>query len=227
MTDEFRCIAVETATEHCSVAAASGEHCVVIEMSSARDSSREIYTAINRALAGADLRLEDLTCIAFGCGPGSFTGLRIAAGAAQALAYARALPVCRISTLAALALSAARKTAATRIAACLDARMGEAYIGTYALAVGDVLTQVAPDRLLAPADIDLEDVADGWLAAGSGWAAWPEVLERNGNRISRVDTSAWPGAAAVADLARLEFAAGRTVAAHAAVPNYVREQVTA
>ena len=226
MAEDFRCIAIETATEQCSVAVANNDACTVIRLSSARESSREIYAAINRALSDAGLQLADVTCIAFGCGPGSFTGLRVAAGAAQALAYSRSLPVCRISTLGALALNGARKHGVVHVAACLDARMGEAYLGLYECESPELARPLLPDCLVAPGEIELEPPVGGLLAAGSGWSAWPESIERNSHSLAAVDPSIWPDAGAVASLARHEFAAGNAVAAHAAIPNYIREQVT-
>jgi len=226
VTDGFRCVAVETATERCSVAAANGSEQAVIELSSARDSSREVYDAILSALERVSLSLSQLDCIAFGCGPGSFTGLRVAAGVAQGLAYAKSLPVCKISSLAALALTAGQKHSQTRIAACLDARMGEAYLGLYEYRQAGGVQSVQADQLLAPDNIQLESVSDGWLAAGPGWDVWPEVIERHANVVVLQETAVWPNAAAVLQLAQHEFAQGNTVAAAAAIPNYIREQVT-
>ncbi len=226
VSDKFRCVAIETATEHGSVAASNGDDVVVTKLGSARESSRQIYRSIAAALAEVSVSLDQLVCIAFGCGPGNFTGLRVAASAAQALAYSRSLPVCRISTLAALASGAADKYQATHVATCLDARMGEAYLGVYDCAAGDTVQSMQPDRLLAPADIVLESLPDGLLAAGAGWSLWPEVLSRNKNRIATIDSNLWPGADAVLKLARHEYQSGNTVAAYAAVPNYIRDQVT-
>jgi tRNA threonylcarbamoyladenosine biosynthesis protein TsaB len=221
----FKCIAIETATERCSVAASNNENTAIIELSSPKESSREVYAAIQQALDDVELSLDDLDCIAFGCGPGSFTGLRTAAGVAQGLAYARALPVCRISTLAALAGAAASKEH-THVAACLDARMDEAYLGLYECSQVDGVRAIKPDRLLAPEAVHLDTIAGGWLAAGPGWTAWPSPLASNAGAIAAQATDVWPNAGAVLTLAGREFALGNVVTAAAAVPNYIRDQVT-
>ena len=226
MSDNFRCVAIETATEHGSVAAANGDDVVLIELGSSRESSRQIYQSITAALSEVSVSLEQLVCIAFGCGPGNFTGLRVAAGAAQALAYARSLPVCRISTLAALARAAADKYQLAHVAACLDARMGEAYLGIYDCTSGDTARPMQADRLLAPAEIALEAVPGGLLAAGAGWGLWPDIVSCNTDRIATIDPNIWPKADGVLKLARHEYQVGNTVAAHAAIPNYIRDQVT-
>ena len=117
----FRCLAIETATSQPSIAVATEEQVCSVVLSDSRNSSRQLYQSINQLLNQAELRPDQLDCVAFGCGPGSFTGVRVAAGAAQALAYANSVPVCRVSTLAALALAGGLEHGELPVAACLDA----------------------------------------------------------------------------------------------------------
>ena len=233
MAEVFKCVAIETATEHCSVAAGDGRQREVIHLTSARNSSGEVYAAIQDVMDRASMDITDLNCVAFGCGPGSFTGLRIAAGAAQALAYSRGIPVCRVSTLAAMALTAARMHGLELVAPCLDARRGEAYLGMYRYEKvtsvdfeRDQVEALQPDQLLAPEEIQLPTQHAGWLAAGPGWDVWPEVTARNAVATKIVAAEIWPDAGAVLDLAQSEFSAGNTVAAADALPNYIRNKVT-
>ena len=226
MTTDFKCIAVETATEHCSVAAANGQRQFMRHLSSPRDSSREVYAAINAVLAKVELDATQLTCVAFGCGPGSFTGLRIAAGVAQGLAYARNLPVCRVSTLAAIAHNAYSSQHSGPVAVALDARMGEGYFGFYNKTSNDELVAVEPDCLTEPGTLRIPTELDEWLAAGPGWQNWPVALENNQAVIANQDSNVWPDANAVLTLARQDFHKGRTVDSAAALPNYIRNRVT-
>ncbi len=224
MPDSFNCLAIETATERCSVALAAGGQRQIRQLTSSKESSREIYPAIAEILDAAGLAVRDLDCIAFGCGPGSFTGLRVAAGVAQGLAYAQSLPVCRVSTLAALALAAAREHDADRIAACLDARMGEVYLGLYQRGADGLPVIRRDDVLLAPDAVDLDD--DGWVAVGSGWTAWPDMHERLTARIAAFLPEVWPDADAVLTLAEPAYLRGEVVTPAGAIPNYLRDRVT-
>lgn len=224
MPDSFTCLAIETATEHCSVALAANGRRQIRHLTSSKESSREIYAVIAEILDAAGLAVRDLDCIAFGCGPGSFTGLRIAAGVAQGLAYSQALPVCRVSTLAALALAAVREHDAQRIAACLDARMGEVYLGLYQRAADGLPVSHRDDALLAPDAVDLDN-AD-WLAVGSGWTAYPEMHARLAERISGCMSEVWPDADAVLTLAEHAYMRGDVVMPAGAIPNYLRNKVT-
>jgi tRNA threonylcarbamoyladenosine biosynthesis protein TsaB len=147
--------------------------------------------------------------------------VRIAAAAAQAVAFARGLPVCRISSLAVLALGAGRAMGAERIAACLDAHMGRAYLGLYRVvpAQGDVQVLCA-DSLVDPGRFML-NCSDRFVAVGNGWHAYPELLARHGSRIAAVDAGRLPSVLDLLDLASVDFHAGRTATAFDALPEYL------
>lgn len=226
MNAAFHCIAIETATGHSSVAVSNGVEKMAASFSDAIGSSRQIYQVIKDLLQQAGLLLKDLDCIAFGCGPGSFTGVRIAASVAQGIAYAQSMPVCRVSSLAAIAMGASRAHTGINIAACLDARMGEAYMGLYSVGPEAQPRLLGEDQLVDPADFRFAGIDGPVMAAGPGWDAWPAMLERNRDLIDVVDVGIWPHASDVLLIAEHQFAAGECVRPEEALPNYVRVKVT-
>ncbi|HEY6896516.1 MAG TPA: tRNA (adenosine(37)-N6)-threonylcarbamoyltransferase complex dimerization subunit type 1 TsaB [Rhodocyclaceae bacterium] len=173
---------------------------------------------VHQLLAEAGLKLGQLDGIAFGAGPGGFTGLRLSCGVAQGLAWGADLPVLAVGSLEALALEAA----APRIYACLDARMNEVYSAAYELVDG-VPQAVLPPSVTPPDAAPLPPVGD-WLGAGDGFSSYAEALtQRLGLATVRADLL--PTAAAVARLAAPRLARGEGVAAVAAQPLYVRDKV--
>ena len=221
----FSCLAIETSQPTCSIAGTAGGRMAIREYAAPGEQSRRVYECIREVLAELGQTLAELDCIAFGCGPGGFTGLRVGAAVAQSLAYGADLPVCRISSLAVLAAGAMRESGAAVVAACLDARMGEAYLGIYGSETGTGLRTLLADRLVEPASFRFPDGIVA-LAAGGGWVAFPEMLERNARSITGSDSARLPGAEALLALAAIEFRAGRVVSPEAALPNYVRDKVT-
>ncbi|TDJ47185.1 MAG: tRNA (adenosine(37)-N6)-threonylcarbamoyltransferase complex dimerization subunit type 1 TsaB [Gammaproteobacteria bacterium] len=223
--DGFSCLAIETSQPGCSVAATAGGRVATRDFAAPGEQSRRVYECVREVLDELGQTLAALNCIAFGCGPGGFTGLRIGAAVSQSLAYGAGLPVCRISSLAVLAAGAVRESGADVVAACLDARMGEAYVGIYARDVDTGLRMLLADRLVAPASFVLPDGIVA-LAAGGGWAVFPELLENNAGAVIDTDTARLPGAGALLELAAIEFRAGRVVSPEEALPNYIRDKVT-
>lgn len=221
----FRCLAIETATQRGSVAIADGDTVFSEALDESAGSSRQIYRLIAAVLDKAALQRSDLTCIAFGNGPGSFTGVRVATASAQALGFALGIPVIPVSTLAAVAIEAGRTRGWEPVAVCLDARMGEVYTGVYNFAPDGTARPLLPDQLADPETFSLA-AFPGSYAAGPGWDAFPELLARNAGHIAGQAPDIWPGAAAIAVEARELFRQKRGLAAHNALPNYVRNNVT-
>ena len=221
----FRCVGIETASAASSVAACNGEHEEILRLHDSRSSSRQLYRAIAEVMERVELDLAELDCVAFGCGPGSFTGVRVAAGAAQAIAFAQDIPVCRVSSLAALAAVAQRQTSQLPVAACLDARMGEVYLGIYDRNADGQLASIAADRLVQPADFRFDVSTGRLLLAGNGWSAYPELLQNNAAVVAAKEFDVWPDALAVIEIARLKFLSGDVVEPFAALPNYLRNKV--
>jgi tRNA threonylcarbamoyladenosine biosynthesis protein TsaB len=182
--------------------------------------SERLLPWANELLAEAGVSLGDLDGIAFGAGPGGFTGLRLACGVAQGLAYGVDRPVVPVCTLAALALASGDGD----VIASLDARMNEIYVAAYTVAGDAVVESMAPK--VGPGETVALPEAGDWRGAGDGFAAKGEVLRRRmGARLTHVAADAWPTADAVARLAAPLLASGAGVPAAAALPLYVRDKV--
>lgn len=171
-------------------------------------------------LATAGLSLRQLDGIAFGAGPGGFTGLRLACGVAQGLAYGLDRPVAAVCSLAALAAAAGDGP----VLAGLDARMHEVYLAAYDVQDGQVAERLPP-KVGAGETVALP-AGTGWRGVGDAFAAHGTVLrQRMGERLVAVDDALLPTATAVARLAATQLAAGGGVPAALAQPHYVRDKV--
>lgn len=171
-------------------------------------------------LAEAGYAMSQLDGIAFGAGPGGFTGLRLACGVAQGLAWGLDRPALPVGSLAALALASGDG----RVLACLDARMHEVYVAAYSVN-GDAVEEVMAAKVGAGETVELP-AGDGWHGVGDGFAAWGGVLgARLGDRLASERADVLPTAAAVARLAAPVLARGGGVPAVEAVPLYVRDKV--
>ena len=157
----MRILALDTATEACSVALLAGDTLVARYEEPKRGHAELILPEIGRLLAAAGSGIVSLTAVVFGAGPGSFTGLRIACGVAQGLALARGLPVLGVGTLEALA----EQSGAERVIACLDARMGEVYHAAYRRCAGG-WTEASPPALMRPGDVPVPEEG-GWVGCGA------------------------------------------------------------
>jgi tRNA threonylcarbamoyladenosine biosynthesis protein TsaB len=212
-------LALETSTEYCSCAlSVSGvvhEACV----QAGHTHSQRLLPMVAELMAQAGLVYGQLDAIAFGAGPGSFTGLRIACGAAQGLAFAHDLPVVPVSTLEALAAA----TGGDRVLACLDARMGELYLAAYERGGPQAGWTTVQAQVLARVD-GLPPLDGAWLGVGSGFAAHAQALA-GAYSLSGVQADLFPRAGAVARLALDKLARGEGVAAEAAAPLYLRDKV--
>lgn len=186
-----------------------------------RAHARVVLDLVGGLLRGAGQRLQDLDAIAFARGPGSFTGLRIAAGVTQGLAMGAGLPVIGVSSLATLALAACRETAFRQVLAALDARMGEVYWGAYELQADGAAMAVVADRISAPADV-APPGPGRWVGAGSGFSRWPELA---GPGLARLCPDLVPRPADLLELAGHAWAAGDLLDAAEALPVYLRDRV--
>lgn len=219
----MKLLALDTATEACSAAlfvdGAVHEQFEVI----GRGHAERLLPMADDLLAEAGLRIGLLDAIAFGRGPGGFTGLRIAAGVAQGLAAGAGLPVLPVSNLEAIAAAARHAAQVTRVLVCMDARMGQVYwaaidcSGPRPFAVTEEALS-DPDSVTLPGELS-------WHAAGSGIAAYPVICERLGPRWSGASPELLPHAADIARLAASDFAAGKAVDPRQAQPVYLRNEV--
>jgi len=224
MTNALTCLAIETATTRSTVAACKGEARVERVLSGSRPGAGEIYAVIEAVLEDLQLDRLSLQCIAFGCGPGSFTGVRIAAAVAQGLAFGLQVPVCRESTLALLAAPVLQQHPEAVVAAALDARQNEAYLGLYRLVDG-VVEAVGPDTLVPPSGPDEVTFAEQVVLAGPGFDAYPELSSAFAGRILAEYPEALPAAATLLDVAQRHSSEGKLVNAVDAQPNYLRDKV--
>jgi len=185
--------------------------------------SDRILPWVRELLAEAGLSLAELDGIAFGAGPGGFTGIRLSCGIAQGLAYGADLPVLGVCSLEALAL----ESGAERVYACLDARMNEVYAAAYEVRDGTPVA-LLPPVVVPPAQAPLPE-GGGWQGAGDGFSSYGEALAaRLGDAVTPVQISLaalLPTARAVLRLALPRFARGEAVAAAQAQPLYVRDKV--
>lgn len=221
-----RILALDTSTDWCSVALADGARVLAQAEHAPRLQAERLLPMIDAVLAQAGLVAADLDGIAFGRGPGAFTGVRLATAVAQGIAFGLVRPVVPVSTLAALAHGAWRRHGHARVVAALDARMDEVYAAAYACTDGVAATVLA-DALGPAAAVPLP--ADGhWWGCGSGFVRWGDALaERMDGRLDGTDAEAAPLAHDIALLARADFVRGTTVRAADALPVYLRDEVTA
>ena len=214
----MRLAAIETSSDWCSVALwADGEVAGIARRAPNRHSDLAL-PMLERLLKENRIQLKELQAIAFGAGPGSFTGLRIACGLAQGLALARELPVIGVASFEAVAEEAAPEDGA-RVAACIDARMSEIYYCALERRAG-AWQEVLAGQCVAPAAAALPP-GDGWIGAGSGFAAYPDLFKNLPVKRPEI----FPSARAVARLAAPRLAAGEGVDAAQAAPVYLRDKV--
>jgi len=221
-------LAIDTSTDFCSVAASRGEALFARHERAGQRHAERILDMVDQVLVEARLEFAQIQGIAYGAGPGSFTGLRIAAGVTQGLALARGIGVVGIGTLLALAEEAAeeaaQEAAGSRIVACLDAHKGEVYHAAYRRA-GAGWEEVSAPGVYRPEAVPLVP-GENWIGCGDGFAAYRELLAaRLGECVSAVRPEAAPTARAVLKLAMPRFAAGEAKDAAAAVPVYLRDKV--
>lgn len=217
-------LALETATEQCSAALYRDGELHARSLHAPRRHAELLLPLCDELLAEAGVARSAIDAIAFGRGPGSFTGVRLAVSVAQGLAFALGRPVLPVSTLAALALAAPR--GARNILAVLDARMGEVYAAAYRRDADDTLQILGEESVGMAATLHVPQ-AEAWFGIGSGWGAYADGLRTRlgAAGLAGVDAAAQPQAAAVARLAAPVFAAGGGLPAAQALPVYLRDKV--
>lgn len=228
----MKLLAIETATEACSVALwLDGEVRERFDIAPRRHTELALPWA-EALLAEAGVAKSQLDAIAVGCGPGAFTGVRLAVALAQGIALALDRPVVPVSTLAALAFpsslvgegGAQAPAGGANILAAIDARMGEIYAATFRRE-GDSIIAISDEIVVAPGQYELPE-GEGWIGAGTGFAAAEGVLRtRFEARFASIDATALPHAADVARLGAAAFAIHGGIAAERVEPAYLRNQV--
>jgi tRNA threonylcarbamoyladenosine biosynthesis protein TsaB len=215
----MKILAIDTATERCSVALLEDGRFTERSEETPRGHADLVLPMVDSVLRESGVRLQDLDGLAYGRGPGAFTGVRIAVGVAQGLAFGATLPTVGISDLAAVAQQVAQP--GDRVLVCMDARMGEVYWSVFERPCDQLLvTSLRPERVSPPPDVDAGDVTIG---AGTGFRAYPQLAARLN---LMVHDSVLPRARDIALLAEPELRAGRGRPAAEAQPIYLRDQVT-
>jgi tRNA threonylcarbamoyladenosine biosynthesis protein TsaB len=216
----MKILALETSTEYCSVALWQDGSVVARCELAGQKHSEMLIAMLDALLLDACVTLAQCDGIAYGAGPGSFTGVRIACGAAQGLAFGAGLPVAGICTLQALAEASGQQ----RVIAALDARMGEIYCAAYEKQQGGWTTACEP-CLCKPEDAPAVP-GGGWFGAGSGFATHVAALQaRYAGQLHSINADAVPQAAAIAALGAAQIACGRGADAADARPFYLRDKV--
>ena len=233
-------LALDTSTEACSAALGvclpgEPERVLTRAAEAPRGHAELILPMVESLLAEAGLSLSSLGAIAFARGPGSFTGLRLAAAVTQGLAFGAGLPVLAVSTLRASALQALQRApSATHVLVCNDARMGEVYVAAFARGAGGLPEPLGHEAVCPPSSVVLPAVSGVWVGAGHGFRAYPQLAElqqvglgqgeaRPG--LAEIFADVLPQAREVLPLARAEWAAGRLLKPAEAQPVYLRDDV--
>ena len=211
----MKILALETATDPGSAALWIDGRVVARGCPDSQSNSASLLPVAEALLKDEGLCFADLEGIAFGAGPGSFTGLRVSCGVAQGLAVARDLPLLGIGSLEAMALAAQ----SDRVIVALDARMGEVYFGVFVsgVAQGDI-------GVYSPDSVPVPD-SEGWCACGNGLTAYPVLRERLGRVVAEWKPEILPHAEFVARLAGPRMERGVHIDPAEAVPLYVRDKV--
>lgn len=222
----MKILAIDTSTEACSAALYdSGTINTRFEIAPQKH-SQLILPMCDELLADAQLTNTQLDAIAFGRGPGSFTGLRIAAGVTQGIAFAADLPVIGISTLAALAQKVCDLHPGSHIISAIDARMQEIYWAEFRSTSAGGIESIGEENISKPDQLQCSQ-QDDLVIVGSGWKEYGELIENNlgSNQICNEYPDFLPSAREIAKLAAIKFSQGEVVTPDQAIPVYLRNNV--
>ncbi|WP_145572930.1 tRNA (adenosine(37)-N6)-threonylcarbamoyltransferase complex dimerization subunit type 1 TsaB [Yersinia mollaretii] len=222
-----RILAIDTATEACSVALwNNGEVQALFELCP-REHTQRILPMVQQILAESGLSLGQLDALAFGRGPGSFTGVRIGIGIGQGLALGADLPMIGVSTLQTMAQGAFRLTGASRVLAAIDARMGEVYWGEFEREAEGVWLGESTEVVMTPEQtgVRAQSLSGDWATVGTGWQTYPDLI--SGSNVLLADGQmCLPQAEDMLPLALSLWANGHAVSVENAEPVYLRNEVT-
>ena len=217
----MKLLAIETSASACSVALMIDDAITSLHEIAPMQQAARILPMINQILQNANVTSRDLTALAFGCGPGSFTGVRIATSVMQGLAYATGLDLLPVSSLAACAQTTYQDLGWEKILVAMDARMGEIYWGAYR-ANKKGLMELEGTEAVSPAASMIMPAGEGWYGAGNGWPAYAPQFTIS---PAKIEGDRLPEARGVAMLGRAMFLRGEGVKAEAVNPVYLRNNV--
>ena len=220
----MKILALDTATEACSVSLGIGDRSIDRYIELERGHAEQLLPMVDSVLAEGGVTLNALDAIAFGRGPGGFTGVRLAASVAQGLAFGAQLGVVPVSNLAAVAQRVVQLNPSVRqVLVANDARMKEVYWAWFE--AGAALTSGA-ESVAPAADVSFPaGLTAPWAAAGRGLKAWPALADRCRSAGAELHVELLPRASEVLALARIAAAAGQILDPAAALPVYVRDRV--
>jgi len=221
----MKILSIDTSTEACSAALVADEEILErFEIAPSKHSGL-ILPMIDSLLNEADFKVSQMDAIGFSCGPGSFTGLRIAAGVVQGIAVGADLPVIPVSTLAALAQYAFEEKNALNIIATLDARMNEVYWGMFRYDNQGQIIHAGKEVVCLPEQVTVPD-EDEWFGVGPGWTRYADEMSKGaGNKHLSWEKNVYPHARYIASIAANDFVQGKLVSPEQAVPVYLRNNV--
>jgi len=235
----MRILALDTATEACSCALLLDQSLLRRDTQLRKGHAEIILSMVDELLREAGTALSMLDAIAFGCGPGSFTGVRLAASVAQGLAFGAGLGVIAVSDLRAVAQGVLGNAAAARVLVCNDARMQEVYWSCFERGADGLMHGVGGEHVGPPERVELPPqwggahvgaadalgTAQPLFGAGRGFAAYPDLRSRWLPQLAGLDDARLPSAADMLPLAKAELQAGRLLPPEAALPVYLRDEV--
>lgn len=219
-------LAIDTTTDLCSAALSKGGQIYSRKVALPREHAQRLLGLVDALLEEAQIGLNELDAVAFGCGPGSFTGIRIATSIAQGLAFGAGVPVVPISTLRAIAWVTAQQFDAKKIMVALDARQHEVYWGLYEEDKKHLMKLHGKEAICAPDAVPLPKLLTHWVGAGPGWQAYLGPLTaRTENKQQAFYEDILPEAEAIAQLALVDFAHGLAISPQQAHPTYLRHKI--
>jgi tRNA threonylcarbamoyladenosine biosynthesis protein TsaB len=219
-------LALDATSEYCSAALSVNGHLLSRSLHAPREHTQMLLSFVDELLKEGNISLKDLDAIAFGAGPGSFTGLRIAAAMAQGLAFGANKPVVPISSLRAMADEAHEQTGAEQVMVALDARKNEVYWALYRWDDHEGMKLVQTEEVLLPSEVSLPDHLNEWVAVGNGFQVYHAAFETKlSGEAKSIHPDIMPQATAIARCAIHDLAQGKAVDAHLALPTYIRDNV--
>lgn len=214
----------DTATEACTVALQSNDVIYYRHEIAPQQHAKLILPMIQALILEAKIKLSDLHAIGFGCGPGSFMGVRLATAMAQGLSFGLNIPLISISTLQTIAQTAYQKTKAEKILAGWDARMQQIYWGFFQADLHKIMQPVIEDQLSSPESVDTVFADQIASLAGNAWQVYQNQLPGVLLSLPKI-TDIYPEATAMLTIALLKYHSGEMIKAENAKPHYVRDRV--
>lgn len=217
-------LAFDTSTSALSVAILAENHIIERNSIVPRQHAKLILPVINELLTSCSFTLDDIDAIAYGCGPGSYTGIRIASSVAQGLAYAKQKPVIPISSLAAAAQTAYQNTAHSLFLVAVDAHMRQLYWGAYQVNSKQVVELIGTEKVITYDDVLFsENTYFDACGVGDGWLTFSKPFQAKQGWLPKLDETSLPTAHSIIQLACRRFINQDWLKAHEALPAYLRE----